>query len=54
MPQVRRKWYNVGVADMCMIDEICAKRDEIYVIARTHKAEKLWCFGSCVRKEETT
>ena len=39
--------------DMCMLDEIRAKRDEIYAIAREHKAEKLWVFGSCARKEET-
>ena len=37
---------------MCMLDEIAAKRDEIYAIARKHKAEKLWVFGSCARKEE--
>ena len=37
---------------MCMLDEIRAKRDEIYAIARRHKAEKLWAFGSCARKEE--
>ena len=37
---------------MCMLDEIQAKRDEIYAIARRHKAEKLWVFGSCARKEE--
>ena len=24
--------------------------DEIYAIARAHKAEKLWVFGSCARK----
>ena len=35
---------------MCMLDEIRAKRDEIYAVARAHKAEKLWVFGSCVRK----
>ena len=40
--------------DMCMLDEIRAKRDEIYAIARAHKAEKLWVFGSCARKEETS
>ena len=34
------------------MDEIRAKRDEIYAIARRHKAEKLWVFGSCARKEE--
>ena len=38
--------------NMCMLDEIRAKRDEIYAIARKHKAEKLWVFGSCARKEE--
>ena len=37
---------------MCMLDKISAKRDEIYAIARKHKAEKLWAFGSCARKEE--
>ena len=36
-----------------MLDEIRAKRDEIYAIARAHKAEKFWVFGSCARKEET-
>ena len=35
-----------------MLDEIRAKRDEIHAIARWHKAEKLWVFGSCARKEE--
>ena len=38
---------------MCMLDEIRAKREEIYAVARAHKAEKLWVFGSCARKEET-
>jgi predicted nucleotidyltransferase len=37
---------------MRMMDEIRAKRDEIYAIARKHKAEKLWVFGSCARREE--
>ena len=37
---------------MCMLDEIHAKRDEIYAIAKNHKAEKLWVFGSVARKEE--
>jgi len=37
---------------MCMLDEIRAKRDEIYEIARRHKAERLWVFGSCARREE--
>jgi hypothetical protein len=35
-----------------MLDEIRAKRDAIYEIARRHKAERLWVFGSCARKEE--
>ena len=50
------KEYNNGVLQikiMCMLDEIRAKRDEIYAVARAHKAEKLWVFGSCARKEET-
>ena len=37
---------------MCMLDTIRAKRDEIYAIARKHKAEKLWVFGSVARREE--
>ena len=36
---------------MCMMDEIAAKRDMIHVIAKEHKAEKLWVFGSCARRE---
>lgn len=36
-----------------MLDTIHAKRDEIHAIARKHKAEKLWVFGSVARKEET-
>ena len=43
--------YNDDVSKMCMMDEIRAKRDEIYAIARKHKAEKLWVFGSCARRE---
>ena len=35
-----------------MLDTIHAKRDEIYAIAKRHKAEKLWVFGSVARKEE--
>ena len=37
---------------MCMLDTIHAKRDEIRAIARKHKAERLWVFGSVARKEE--
>ena len=36
-----------------MLDTIRAKREDIYAIARKHKAEKLWVFGSVARKEET-
>ena len=45
--------YNSGVSEMCMLDEIRAKREEIYAIARRHKAEKLWVFGPCARGEVT-
>jgi hypothetical protein len=46
------QFYQEGTRQkMCMLDEIRAKRDEIYAIARRHKAEKLWVFGSCARKE---
>ena len=38
---------------MCMLDKIHARRDEIHAIARKHKAEKLWVFGSVARKEES-
>jgi len=38
---------------MCILDMIHTKRDEIYALAKKHKAEKLWVFGSCARKEET-
>ena len=46
-----RRFAGKGCTTMCMLDEIRAKRDEIYAIARRHKAEKLWVFGSCARKE---
>ena len=36
---------------MCMLDEMRAKRNEIYVIARRRKAEKLSIVGSCARGE---
>ena len=35
-----------------MLDTIHARRNEIYAVARKHKAEKLWVFGSVARKEE--
>lgn len=39
---------------MCKLDELKAKREEIYRIARAHKVEQLFVFGSCARKEETS
>ena len=38
---------------MCKLDELKAKRDEIYRIAKAHKVEKLYVFGSTARQEET-
>ena len=38
---------------MSVLETIKAKRDEIYAVARKHKAERLWVFGSCARREET-
>ena len=38
---------------MCMLDEIDAKWNEIYAVAKKHKAETLWVFGSCARREVT-
>jgi len=35
-----------------MLDEVRARRDEIYGLAKRHKARRLWVFGSCARKEE--
>ena len=31
---------------MYMIDEIVVKRDRIHAIAKRHRAERLWGFGS--------
>ena len=44
-----RRFKEVG--DMFMLDEIRARREEIYAIARRHKAERFWVFGSCALKE---
>ena len=49
---VSEMWYNVGVPNMCMLDEIRTKQDEIYAIAKRHKAEKLCGFGFYARKGE--
>ena len=35
-----------------MLDRVRERRDELHEIARRHKVEKLWVFGSCARKEE--
>ena len=37
---------------MCMLDRVRERRDELHEVARRHKVEKLWVFGSCARKEE--
>jgi len=36
-----------------MLDRVREKRDEANRIARRHRAERLYVFGSCARKEET-
>ena len=38
---------------MCRLDEILARRDEVNALARKNRAERLFVFGSCARKEET-
>ena len=38
---------------MCKLDEIMAKRDEIYALAQKYKVRRIFVFGSCARKEET-
>ena len=38
---------------MCQLDRIRNLRCEIYEIARKHKADKVYVFGSCARGEET-
>lgn len=37
---------------MCQLDEIRAKRRSVYRLAKKHKAERLYVFGSCARREE--
>lgn len=34
------------------MDEIVTKRDAIHALVNVYKAEKLWLFGSCARREE--
>lgn len=38
---------------MCQLDKIMAKRDIIHELAKKHKVDKVFVFGSCARKEET-
>ena len=35
-----------------MLDRVRAQREEICAIATRHRAERLWVFGSCARREE--
>ena len=37
---------------MCQLDRIRSLRGKIYEIARKHKADKVYVFGSCARMEE--
>ena len=39
---------------MCQLDRLRRLRSDIYEIARKHKAGKVYVFGSCARKEETS
>ena len=48
----RNRRFCYHLIGMSMLDTIRAKRDQVYAIAREHKAEKLWVFGSCARGEE--
>ena len=34
------------------MDEIVTKRDAIHALVNVYKAENLWLFGSCARREE--
>ena len=37
---------------MCQLDHLRQLKDQIYRIARSHNAEKVYVFGSCARMEE--
>lgn len=37
---------------MCRLDEILARRDEVNALARKNRAERMYVFGSCARREE--
>ena len=38
---------------MCQLDNIMAKRDIIHKLAKRHRVDQVFVFGSCARKEET-
>ena len=38
---------------MCMLDTICAKRDDVHRAVRKFKGRSVYVFGSCARKDET-
>ena len=49
---VRKSAYDYGIILPVLMDYYAmCMLDEIYAIAGAHKAEKLWVFGSCARKE---
>lgn len=39
---------------MCRLDEIKKQKDNIYAVAGRYNADKVYVFGSCARKEETS
>lgn len=39
---------------MCQLDRLYCMKSQINEIARRHNAEKVYVFGSCARKEETS
>lgn len=39
---------------MCRLDEIKKQKDNIYAVAGRYNAYKVYVFGSCARKEETS
>ena len=39
---------------MCQLDRLYSLKSQINEIAKRHNAEKVYVFGSCARKEETS
>ncbi len=39
---------------MCRLDEIKKQKDNIYAVAGRYNVDKVYVFGSCARKEETS